>query len=405
MAALAHCRDPDGGRFQRVPGGVGEEVVEHLHDAPPVGHHAGQPDGKVHDDAVPAAAAQEGAPRLLHQLGQLRRLGRNRERARVDAARIEQVADQAAHVSGLLVDDAKELAQLGRVHRVRGVQQGADRAHDGGERRAQLVAHQAQELRAHAFDLVERRQVLHGHHDRLDHTVGGMDRGRVDNRPDAASVGHREHYLLGAQRLAGAELLRDGELAQGQLAPVGAAEGQYVEDLLDWMAGGAQLLHDAPRLAVERHRMAALRVEHHDADRGGLDEGLEVGPRAPLGAVGARVGDRGRGLGGKQRQHLLVLACELLSFRLVAEEEVPDLDATVAQRRAQEGPGEDPGGVDAELADVAREVGETRRRRQVPEKLEQAQAVGRGEDLPFLLGGEAGRRSGPGAPAARRRSR
>ena len=62
--------------------------------------------------------------------------------------------------------------------------------------------------------------------------------------------------------------------------------------LLEWMAGGAQRLHDASRLSVERHRIAALRIEHHDADRGGLDEGLEVGPRAPLGAVGAGVGDR-----------------------------------------------------------------------------------------------------------------
>ena len=110
----------------------------------------------------------------------------------------------------------------------------------------------------------------------------------------------------------------------------------------------------------------------------------------PLGVVGARVGDRGRGLGGKQRQHLLVLAGELFSFCLVAEKEVPDLDATVVQRRAQEGPGEDPGGVEAVLADVAREVGEARGRRQVPEEIEQAQAVGRGADLPFLLGGEAG---------------
>ena len=110
----------------------------------------------------------------------------------------------------------------------------------------------------------------------------------------------------------------------------------------------------------------------------------------------AGVGDRGRGLGGEQRQHLFVLAGKLLSFRLVAEEEVPDLDATVTQRRAQEGPGEDPRGVETALVDVAREVGQARRRRQVSEKLEQAQAVGPGEDLPFLLGGEAGEGQVPG---------
>ena len=37
MAALAHRGDPDGRGLRGVPGGVGEEVVEHLHDAPAVG--------------------------------------------------------------------------------------------------------------------------------------------------------------------------------------------------------------------------------------------------------------------------------------------------------------------------------------------------------------------------------
>ena len=233
------------------------------------------------------------------------------------------IADQAAHVVGLLVDHAKELPQLGRVNRLRGVQHGGDGALDGGQRRPQLVAHQAEKLAAHALDLVERRQILHGHHDRFDGTVGSKDRGRVDERPDAAPVGDREHHLLGAHRLAGAELLRDGELAQGYLAAVGATAGQHLEDLLERMAGGAQLLDDAPRLAVERHRMAALRIEHHDADRGGLDEGLEIGPGAPLGAVGAGVGDRGRGLGGEQRQHLLVFAGELFPSALSARKKCP----------------------------------------------------------------------------------
>ena len=82
--------------------------------------------------------------RALHQVGHLRGLGCDRERARLDAPGIEQIADQAAHVVGLLDDEAVELAHLGRVERRRLLHQRHRRALDGGERLAQLVAHQAQ---------------------------------------------------------------------------------------------------------------------------------------------------------------------------------------------------------------------------------------------------------------------
>ena len=38
MVTLPHGGHPDGGRLVRVPGRVGEEVVQHLDDAPPVRH-------------------------------------------------------------------------------------------------------------------------------------------------------------------------------------------------------------------------------------------------------------------------------------------------------------------------------------------------------------------------------
>ena len=115
VRALVRRRDPDGGRGGSVPRGVGEEVVEHLHDAPPVGHHRGQAGRQVDEDGVAPAAAHERGPRAFHQVGHLRGLGRDRERARLDAPRVQQVADQPAHVSGLLDDDAVELAHLGRL--------------------------------------------------------------------------------------------------------------------------------------------------------------------------------------------------------------------------------------------------------------------------------------------------
>ena len=40
--AIAHRADPDGGRLRRVPGGIGEQVVQDLHDTLAVRVHAGQ---------------------------------------------------------------------------------------------------------------------------------------------------------------------------------------------------------------------------------------------------------------------------------------------------------------------------------------------------------------------------
>ena len=142
-------------------------------------------------------ASHEGAPCLLDQLGQPGGFRRDREHARVDAACIERVAYEGAHVVGLFGDDTVELAHLGRVeHGV--LQQRRRRALYGGERYAQLVAHQAQEVGAHLVNLVERSEVLQGHHDRGDGAAFVAGRRCIDERPDAAPVRHREHHLLGA---------------------------------------------------------------------------------------------------------------------------------------------------------------------------------------------------------------
>ena len=139
----------------------------------------------------------------------------------------------------------------------------------------------------------------------------------------------------------------------------------------------------------ERHRFAGPGIEDHDADRRGLDQRLEVGARPLLVAVGARIGDRGRGLGGEQHQHLFVFFGELLAARLLRQEEVADVHAPVTHRRSLERPGEDPGGCKAERADVVREVREPQRSRQVVQVLEQAHAVGPGREFLLLLRGEA----------------
>ena len=198
MHAVARRRDPDGDGLRRVPGGVGEQVVEHLHDAPSVGHHTGQVRRQVDEHAVPPAAGEEGVARPVHQHGNLGGLGRDRERARLDPPDVEQVADEAAHLSGLVVDDAVELPHLGRLEVRRVFQQRGGGTPDRGERGAQFVAHQAEELGALPLKLVERLKILNGHHHGCAPVALGRDRGRVDQRAHAAPARRRDHDLLGA---------------------------------------------------------------------------------------------------------------------------------------------------------------------------------------------------------------
>ena len=317
--------DADGRRIGRMSRRVGQEVVQHLDDAPPVGHHPGQVRRQVDVDGVPAAAAEERVPRPVHQAGHLRRLRRDRQRARLDTPRIQQVADEVDHVVGLLVDDPEELAHLGRVQLRRGAQQRGGRALDGGQRGAQLVAHHAQELGPQPLQLVQRRQVLHGDDHRFDHTVGQADRRGVDQHPDAAAVGNRQHDLFGPHRRGGAQHLRQGNLVKSELAPIGEPARRRLQQVPPGLARQAQAADNSPRLLVERHRFSAPGVEDHDAHGRGFDQGLEVGPGALLVLVRARVGDRRRRLRREQDQDFFVLVRELLPAFLVAEEEVADM--------------------------------------------------------------------------------
>ena len=312
---------------------VGEEVVQDLNDAPPVGHHPGQVRRQVDADGLPAAAAQEGVPRPVHQAGYLRRLRSDRQRARLDTSRIQQVADQADHVVGLIVDDPVELAHLGRVQLRRGAQQRGGRALDGGQRGAQLVAHHAQELGLQSLQLVQRRQVLHGGDHRCDHTVCGTNRRGVDQYPDAAAVGDRQHDLLGSHGRRLAQLLRQAKLVKGDLPPIGEPARHRLQQSLPGLARRAHAVNDPPRLLIERHRYCGPGVEDHDAHRSSLDQGLQVGPSLPFVLVRARVGDRQRRLRREQHEDFFVLTRELLHALLVAEKEVADVLAPVTHRR------------------------------------------------------------------------
>ena len=259
-----------------------------------------------------------------------------------------------------------------------------------GQRGAQLVAHHAQELGPQALQLLERLQVLHGDHHRLDRAVRRMDRRRVDQRGDAAPVGDREFDLLRAHRLGIAELVGERELVKPDLAPVASPADDGLQQLLRWAVRTAQSPDDPPRLAVERHRPAALGIEDHHADRRGVDQGLQVGSGPLFVAVRAGVGDRRRRLRGEQHQDLLVLARKLLPAGLLAEKEVADMHPPVAYRRGLQGLRQRQVLAIAERADVGGHVRQPQHARKVPEVREQLVPVRPVRHVPALVRRQAG---------------
>ena len=158
------------------------------------------------------------------------------------------------------------------------------------------MAHEPQELRAHPLDLVERREVLQGDHHRPRAGTFGIGRRGVDQRSHAPPVRNRKLDLLRAHGLGVRELQSQRQLRQRHLAPVRAAADDDLEQLLQRPPRRAQALYDPLRLPVGRHHPAALPVEDHHSHWRGLDQGFEIGPRALLAAMRARVRDRRRGL-------------------------------------------------------------------------------------------------------------
>ena len=87
--ALARPLDTDRRRGRRVPGRVREQVAEHLGDALGVGHRPRQVGPEVDEDGVPAATGQERGAGPVDERGNIRGLGRDGERSRLDAPCIE----------------------------------------------------------------------------------------------------------------------------------------------------------------------------------------------------------------------------------------------------------------------------------------------------------------------------
>ncbi len=262
---LVHRRHPDRRRLGRVPGGVREQVAQDLDDALPVREHPRQVRRQVDQHGVPAPAAEVQGPGLLHDGLQTRRLGRDRQPARLDLRRVQQVGDQVAHVVGLLVDDPEELKRLGGPERGRRPQHRGGRALDRAQRALELVAHHGQELGPEHLELLERRQVLHRDHHRLDLARLRTDGGRVDQRRDRPAVRRLEHDLLDPYRRRLAHDLLQRKAVQRHLPAVRPPHAQHLQQILRRLVRQAQIAHDPPRLGVHGGHLPASGVEHRHA--------------------------------------------------------------------------------------------------------------------------------------------
>ena len=97
------------------------------------------------------------AARALDQRGHVRRLGRDRQGARVDAPGVEEVGDRTDHPVGLLVDDPEEEERLCQREVAHPAEHRGGRTFGGSERGAEFVAHHAEEFGAHPVELLQRR--------------------------------------------------------------------------------------------------------------------------------------------------------------------------------------------------------------------------------------------------------
>ena len=380
-----------GRQLGRVARRVGEQVGQDLHDALRVHQHARQIRRQIDQHGVPAAPAQVQVPRLVDDGGEARGLGRDRQTARLHVRRVQQVADQLAHVIRLLPDDPEELHRLGRAQPRRRLHRRRRRAPDRTQRGLELVAHHAQELGAEHLELLERRQVLHRDHHRLDVAPLRADGRGVDQRVDPPAVRRLQHHLLHANRPRLLQDLAQGVAAQLVLPAVGAPHAHQLQQILLRLARLAETPNDAARLPVHRHRLPGTGVQHGHADRRGVDQGLQIRPRPLDRTVVPRVGDRRAGLRREQRQDLLVLARELEPALLVAQEKAADLHAPVADRRAQEAPRQRLVAGEARRVHVRAQVAQPARTAEPAQVFPELRPVGERQEA-LALGGTEARR-------------
>jgi len=246
-------------------------VPRHLLQPLPVGVHVGVHAGLLGDEGDLATFGErpDEVQRLPHQLGDVDRLRREQQAARLDPGDVEHLVDEVQEVAAALQDVVDGLGLLlGEVLALEELPEADDRI----ERRPELVAHAGQELALRPVGGLGR--VAGAAQGLLGLTPGG-DVGQVGEdaggRPPLVDVGHgdRRGPAPGAVAVAHAELER---------LPAPAVLPQPLED-------GARSGHVVGMdVGKERARLQDVaRLQPEDA----LDVGADVGD-APggLGKVG-----------------------------------------------------------------------------------------------------------------------
>ena len=270
----------------------------------------------------------------LHQIGQVAAHGPHGERARLEAAAVQQVADQLAHVIGLPGNDAEVLAQLVAVEVVGTHQQRVRCAPDRGQRLTQLVPDRGQEPGAHLVEIVERRQVVQGQHNGPGVGALVVEARDLDNDLDVPAVGRLDRDLLGLAIRRGGDPAH--QFAELHLGAVMEPAGEFRKRRLERIGVRAHKAGDPPCLAIERADAAAELVDQDDADRCVLEHRLEVGALAALKIVRPGVDDGGRYHVPDQVHRFLVVGIETARSGLVGEEEAADIFPAAVHGHAQE---------------------------------------------------------------------
>ena len=282
---------PDDRRLLGMPGRVGQQVAQNLHDAPSVRHHQGQVRLDFDDEAVPAPRVGEAVSGPVHERGHLRGFGIDRQRSRLDARHVQQVGDQSVHVVGLVLDDPEELADHRRIEVGGGIQDGGGGALDGGQRDAQFVAYRCQKLRPHSLQFPKGRHVLKCDDHRLQLALPVLDGRCADNGGDTPPVGDAENELLAPYRLPCAQHLGqrcllhpvpEALLEPARIQPCHDPSQRVVRgDAVRQGPEGAQPLLIA--LAAEGEGHEAVGTADHRQHRQDQDicQGMQPGPAAP----------------------------------------------------------------------------------------------------------------------------
>ena len=160
VVAVGVQRDGDAATFRSELQSVREKIVQHLSEARPVADEAG--DRRDRGDELDPARLRDRTKcldRILHQPLEVDVLVLDCELPRIDLGKEQQIADKIEQPLGVSVDDTEEPLLFGSEVAAL-LEQELEVSTDGGERSAQLVRHERDELVLHQVELPEPRVLL-----------------------------------------------------------------------------------------------------------------------------------------------------------------------------------------------------------------------------------------------------